>query len=108
MKNFDKPQLISLLKIKNPERIRLSERPFSNPVSCLNENIIETVYFPCDEEKNTNGIVSLAYRGPDITDIRLMISLDLLFYYLVDSSISPVQSHFISKNSYCNKVNSFI
>jgi Zn-dependent M16 (insulinase) family peptidase len=72
----------------------------------LTANIEETVYFPCDEEVNSNGIVAVSWRGPHITDMKQLIALDLLLSYLTDSTISPLQAHFIVKNSYCNKVKS--
>lgn len=79
-------------------------RPFSRPISPLTGNIDQIVYFPSDSEANTNGIVSVSWRGPHITQTRELIAFDLLFYYLADSSISPLQSHFIQANSYCNKI----
>jgi Zn-dependent M16 (insulinase) family peptidase len=65
---------------------------------------VQTVHFPCDSEANSNGIVSIGWRGPQIVEMRLLIALDLLFYYLTDSSISPLQAHFIQANAYCNKI----
>lgn len=62
------------------------------------------MYFPCDSEASTNGIVSVNWRGPHISHLRELIAFDLLFYYLANSSISPLQSHFIQANSYCNKI----
>lgn len=99
LNNFEKKLLT-----KNPERLKLSERPFSKPISPLTENIEQTVYFPCDEEKTSNGLVQVAWRGPKIADLKQVIALDLLLYYLTDSSISPLHSHFINKMSYCNKI----
>jgi Zn-dependent M16 (insulinase) family peptidase len=97
--NFEKKMLS-----KNPQQLKLDERPFTKPISPLSENIEQTVYFPVDEERSANGLVTIAWRGPNISDLRLIVALDLLFYYLSDSSISPLQSHFINKMSYCNKV----
>jgi Zn-dependent M16 (insulinase) family peptidase len=89
---------------KNLKTLKLNERPFTTPITALGGDIQETVYFPCDEEKSCNGLVSIAWRGPHISDLRLIVALDLLLYYLTDSSISPLESHFINKQSYCSKV----
>lgn len=90
--------------LNNPEMIKLNERPFTSPIDQLSGSLNETVYFPCNEEENSNGVVALGWRGPPITDFRELIALDLLFSYLTDSTISPVQSYFINEKSYCSKV----
>jgi Zn-dependent M16 (insulinase) family peptidase len=84
--------------------MKLNERPFSKPISPLTQNVEETVYFPCDDEKNANGLVSLSWHGPYINDLKELIALDVLFNFLSDSSISLLHSHFIDKKSYCNKI----
>lgn len=89
----------------NPDLMKLNERPFSGPIDPLTASSIQTVYFPCDEEKNSNGIVAIGWRGPRITDLKEVIAIDLLFSYLTDSTISPVQSYFINNKSYCSKIN---
>ena len=83
---------------------KLNERTFSGPIEPLTASQTETVYFPCDEEKNANGVVAIGWRGPNISDLRELIALDLLFSYLTDSTVSLVQSHFINNKSYCSKV----
>jgi Zn-dependent M16 (insulinase) family peptidase len=45
-----------------------------------------------------------AWRGPQIDKMRELIALDVLFYYLTDSSISPLHAHFINIKSYCNRI----
>lgn len=82
----------------------MNERPFSKPIEALSTSSIETVTFPCDDEKSTNGIASIGWRGPHISNVEEMIALDLIFTYLTDSSVSTLQSHFIQKNSVCNRV----
>ena len=89
---------------KNPDCLKLNERTFTKPIEPLTENIEQTVYFPSDCEASTNGIVALAWRGPYISDMRQLIAIDILFAYLTDSTISPLQSHFINNKSYCSKV----
>jgi Zn-dependent M16 (insulinase) family peptidase len=90
---------------KNPNELRLDcERPFSRPIETLANDVNEQVYFPCADEANTNGIVTLAWRGPHISELKELIALDVLLTYMTDSSISPCQAHFINKHSYCSKV----
>ena len=90
---------------KNPETWKMDERPFSKPIEPLATSSFETVNFPCDNEKTSNGIASIGWRGPHINSVEELISLDLIFTYLTDSSVSTLQSHFIQKNSLCNRVN---
>ena len=82
----------------------MNERPFSKPIASLSGNNLEVVQFPCDDEKTTNGITTIGWRGPNINNIEELVALDLLFTYLTDSSVSTLQSHFIHKNSICNRV----
>lgn len=91
-----------ILSKTKPDALRLNERPFSRAITPLSQNIERVVYYPSDQ--TTSGLVSIAWRGPHITDLKLIISIDLILYYLTDSSISPLYSHFISKKSYCNKI----
>ena len=84
--------------------MRLTEPIFNRPIAPLSNNAQETVYFPCDDEASSNGLVSIAWRGPRIERMRELIALDVLFYYLTDSSISPLHAHFINAKSYCNRV----
>jgi Zn-dependent M16 (insulinase) family peptidase len=94
-----------MLDKKNSNELRLcGERPFSRPIEPLVSDVTEQVYFPCSDEANTNGIVSLAWRGPHISDLRELIALDVLLTYMTDSSISPCQAYFINNHSYCSKV----
>lgn len=88
--------------------MKIDEKPFSKPIGPLTQSVEETVYFPCDDEKNTNAIVSIGWRGPKISDLTDMVAVDLFFSYLTDSSISPVQAHFITDNSYCSIVRNII
>lgn len=90
--------------MNNPSQIKLNERPFTGLIDQLTQSITENVYFPCDDEKSSNGIVAIGWRGPHITDLRQLIALDLFFSYLTDSTISPVQSYFINSKSYCSKI----
>jgi Zn-dependent M16 (insulinase) family peptidase len=82
----------------------MNERPFSKPIEPIVTSSFETVNFPCDNEKTSNGIASIGWRGPHINNVEELISLDLIFSYLTDSSVSTLQSHFIHKNSLCNRV----
>ena len=83
---------------------KLEEKPFTRPISPLVENVEQIVYFPTDKEENSNGIVSIGWRGPHISQLKELLALDILFSYLAESSISPLHEHFIDKKSYCNKI----
>ncbi len=66
----------------------------------LTRNNEEVVHFPTDDEKNANGIVSISWHGPHISNFREIIALDLIFNFLSNSSISALHSHFIDNKSY--------
>lgn len=91
-----------ILSKTKSEELRLVEKPFTRALTSIGQNTERLVFYPSDQ--CTNGLVSIAWRGPHITDLKLIIALDLILYYLTDSSISPLYSHFISKKSYCNKI----
>ena len=90
--------------LKNPESWKLKEKPFTRSIEPVAKSIEEVVFFPCDDEKVSNGITSIGWRGPHISQMQEIVALDLLFTYLTESSISPFGAHFIQKNSICNKV----
>lgn len=93
----------NLNNLKPPQTEKIT-RPFSRPISSLSSSVEQTVHFPSDSEANTNGIVTVNWRGPHISQTRHLIAFDLLFNYLASSSISPLQAHFVQANSYCNKI----
>ncbi len=93
-----------MLSKENSKKMKLDERPFQKPIAPLKETTEEVVYFPCDDEESTNGIVSIGWRGPHLSKSRDLVALNLLFSYLTDSSISPLESHFVTKKSYCSMV----
>ena len=91
---------------KKSEDFRLNNgsRPFSRPIEPLSESVEELVYFPVDDEANANGLVSLSWLGPHVSQMRELVALDLLLNFLSESSISTLHSHFIDLKSYCNKL----
>jgi Zn-dependent M16 (insulinase) family peptidase len=94
----------TLLNQEEKKLLKLDERPFQRPIMELSENVEQVVYFPTDQEQNSNGIVSIGWRGPSISQVRELVALDLLLAYLTESSISPIYEHFIETESYCNKL----
>jgi Zn-dependent M16 (insulinase) family peptidase len=86
-------------------KVRLEvERPFQRAVAPLSETTEETVCFPCDDAESTNGIVTIGWHGPHVSKSRDLVALNLLLSYLTDSSISPLESHFVTTKSYCSMV----
>jgi Zn-dependent M16 (insulinase) family peptidase len=98
------PELTLIGNFQNPESLKLSQRPFTGDIRPLTCNTTDTVYYPSDSEASSNGLVAVAWRGPHITDLRHLIAMDLLFAYLTDSTISPLQAHFVNAHSLCSKV----
>jgi Zn-dependent M16 (insulinase) family peptidase len=80
--------------------LTLDAKPFARPISILDRHTEQIVSFPVDDESSANGIVSLSWHGPYISNLREIVALDLVLNFLSNSSISALHSHFIDKQSY--------
>eukprot|EP01135_Chromosphaera_perkinsii_P007214 Nk52_evm22s745 gene=Nk52_evmTU22s745 len=78
-------------------------RPFSGEIPPFEETVRKTVDFPCGEEDA--GMVLIAWRGPVYNDFKKVICIQMLWEYLSDSSISPVQIDFVeTEEPLCGEV----
>ncbi|KAL3870528.1 hypothetical protein ACJMK2_038582 [Sinanodonta woodiana] len=78
-------------------------RPWQSQVPPLKASVIKTVPYPSDNE--SHGMVKVAWRGPKAKDQFTFTSLHVLFDYLHDSPISPLQRDFVElEDPYCSKV----
>lgn len=68
-------------------------RPFGNPVSPLTSSSTTTVMFPSEDE--TTGLVYIGWRGPKWTNFTSCEALDILFTYLCDTTLAPLQKAFV-------------
>lgn len=60
----------------------------------LSETIIETVYYPSDEE--SNGTIYIGWHGPNsLTDYNELQACSVLLHYLCSSPISPLRRDLI-------------
>eukprot|EP01117_Protostelium_nocturnum_P008230 TRINITY_DN2936_c0_g3_i1.p1 TRINITY_DN2936_c0_g3~~TRINITY_DN2936_c0_g3_i1.p1 ORF type:complete len:1017 (+),score=266.38 TRINITY_DN2936_c0_g3_i1:107-3157(+) len=68
-------------------------KPWRSPVTPLPSTITESIEFPSEDEES--GLVSIAWLGPKWNNFELITSLDILWKYLVDSSVSAFQKVFV-------------
>lgn len=79
-------------------------RPWQDSVPPLPDSLEQDVYYPCDEE--SNGIVSIAWRGPSaVTEQYMLSAAAIVLKYLTDFSVSPLQKEFVEiADPYASKV----
>ncbi len=78
-------------------------RPWSSEAPPLAASVVETVAFPADEEDV--GVVRVAWRGPDWRDQAAIVACEVLWEYLTDSPIAPLQRDFVEvPEPLCNDV----
>ncbi|XP_063241639.1 uncharacterized protein C05D11.1-like [Bacillus rossius redtenbacheri] len=79
-------------------------RPWQSPVPPLPMSYDFLVPYPCDEEEN--GMVYVAWRGPSaVRELYKMCACSILFKYLTDNSVSPLQREFVETDDpYASKV----
>uniref|UniRef100_A0A2S2PA73 Presequence protease, mitochondrial n=1 Tax=Schizaphis graminum TaxID=13262 RepID=A0A2S2PA73_SCHGA len=76
-------------------------RPWQNPVDPLTISSNNAVLFPSDEE--TNGIISVGFRGPNC--LKDYIGCQLLLKYLTDTPISPLPKEMVEiEDPFCTDV----
>lgn len=69
-------------------------RPWQSPVPPLLDSVDLEIKYPCDEE--SNGIVSVAWRGPSaVTEQYMLSAASIILKYLTDFSVSPLQKEFV-------------
>lgn len=79
-------------------------RPWQTPVAPLRSSEELTIKYPADDE--TNGICLVAWRGPcAVNDIYGLNACTIVFKYLTDVSVSPLQQAFVEiPDPYCSRV----
>lgn len=77
-------------KIKSKPALPPLTRPWMNAVPPLEKNIIEKrVLFPTEDE--SVGTVTLGWRGPSVNEYYEIQALKMLFNYLTDTPVAPLQ-----------------
>ncbi|KAK3592274.1 hypothetical protein CHS0354_037563 [Potamilus streckersoni] len=90
-------------KIISKGPLPLFSRPWQSEVPPLEASVMKTVPYPSDNE--SHGMVKVAWRGPKAKDQYKLTSLFVLYDYLHDSPISPLQRDFVElEDPYCSKV----
>ncbi|XP_077994627.1 uncharacterized protein C05D11.1-like [Glandiceps talaboti] len=78
-------------------------RPWQNSVPSLDGAVDKVVPYACDDE--INGMVYMAWRGPQAKDLYLMSANMILLEYLTDTAVAPLQRDFVEiDDPYCSKV----
>uniref|UniRef100_A0A0N4Z2N3 Presequence protease, mitochondrial n=1 Tax=Parastrongyloides trichosuri TaxID=131310 RepID=A0A0N4Z2N3_PARTI len=69
-------------------------RPFSNAkIDDIKGSNVVVIDCPCEDE--TKGIVEIAFTGPDANSLYEYEALHILFRYLEDSAVSPLEKDFV-------------
>lgn len=63
--------------------------PWSSPPPEFAETSVKVVEFPADDE--STGTVLVSWRGPHILELQAMAASSVLFAYLTEESVSPLQ-----------------
>lgn len=80
--------------LSKPKLSPLPARPFHvTPLPVFDTNIAQRVQYPSEDEEN--GAVTVGWRCNKYLDFATTQSLELVFTYLTDSAISPLQKRFI-------------
>lgn len=76
-------------------------RPWQSPVPPLEASVTKDVEYPCDDDDS--GMIFMGWRGPScMTDFQSSISISILFSYLNESAVSPLQQAFVElEDPYC-------
>jgi len=83
--------------IKSSERIKALPqltKPFSAPVPRPQAPVLSEIDFPAEDEK-TGAMVTFAWHGPKWDDHQSIRALRVMFTYLCQDSISPLQKAFV-------------
>lgn len=69
-------------------------RPWQNPVPAFEEDFVQQVLYPNDDE--LDGLVYVGWRGPSgTTNLYVFFATIMMMEYLTDSPISPFQAAFV-------------
>ncbi len=81
------------------ERTTPFSRPWMSECPPLKKSVEKSVSYPSDEEDN--GLVYIAWRGLDGTDLVRNLATICLMEYLTESSVSPLQAVFVECDDPC-------
>ncbi|KAJ8023724.1 hypothetical protein HOLleu_36243 [Holothuria leucospilota] len=78
-------------------------KPWTSPVPPLTAPVEEVIPYPSDDE--SNGLVYVAWRGPQVEDLYEISAISGLLEYLTDTSVSPLQRDFVeTSDPFCSNV----
>jgi Zn-dependent M16 (insulinase) family peptidase len=77
--------------------------PWSSPVPPFSDAVEQLVQFPSDD--TSTGLIRFGWRGPLATDHVGLASVQVLWEYLTDTAVSPLQRDLVEiPDPYCSKV----
>ena len=65
------------------------ERPWQSSIPSLAQHHLKEVLFPTSEEED--GMVRMAWHGPNATDRYRFTAMEILMEYLTDTPVAPLQ-----------------
>jgi len=91
-------------KIKSKGPLAPLERPWTSQVPPLDEGLLEAhVLFPTEDE--SSGSVKMGWRGPGVNERYTCDALRMLFKYLTDTSVAPLQQELVEiEEPFCGDV----
>lgn len=79
------------------------QRPWQSVVPPLESKAELRVAFPSDD--TDSGSVSISWRGPNVCDQRTFVALQILWEYLTDSPVAPLQRELVEIDEpFCSSV----
>jgi Zn-dependent M16 (insulinase) family peptidase len=79
-------------------------KPWKSALPTFDQSIVKTVEFPSNEEEG-GAIVSMSWRLCEYHDFFTKTAMQILWSYLTDSTVSPVQKAFIETDDpYCGDI----
>lgn len=71
----------------------------------LQNDHIETIYFPADEESSSMGEITVTWLGPKWNAFLQIQAIHMLNAYLSDTPIAPLKKVFVERNDpYCTEL----
>lgn len=91
-------------KIKSKPALPSMIRPWMSPVPPLEDDIVEKrVLFPTEDE--SVGSVTIGWRGPSVNDYYEIQAIKMLFNYLTDTPVAPLQRDMVEiEDPFCGDI----
>ncbi|EDV28100.1 uncharacterized protein TRIADDRAFT_21141 [Trichoplax adhaerens] len=79
------------------------DRPWQSPVPPISSSVYRNIQFPNDDD--SVGLVIHGWRGCSANDYHNMVTIGILFKYLTDTPVAPLQRDMVEIDEpYCNDI----